>query len=74
MRTGFNSPAAQAYNAATNARSDAPEAVAAALLDLLERGDAERFLGFPEKLAVRINGLAPGLLDKAFAKHRDSLA
>ncbi|MEH3087775.1 MAG: SDR family oxidoreductase [Xylophilus ampelinus] len=74
VRTGFNSPAAQAYNAATNARSDAPEAVAAALLDLLERGDAERFLGFPEKLAVRINGLAPGLLDKAFAKHRDSLA
>lgn len=47
--------------------------VAKALLQMLESGQAERFLGFPEKLAVRINGLAPTLLDGAFKRHRDAL-
>ncbi len=72
-RTAFNSPEAVAYNEATDMRSDPPEAVARALLGLLEGRGAERFLGFPEKLAVRLNGLAPTLLDGAFAKHRAHL-
>jgi short-subunit dehydrogenase len=46
---------------------------ARALLALLESGAPERFLGFPEKLAVRLNGLVPAWLDGAFAKHRASL-
>ena len=52
---------------------DTPQTVATALVRLLEDGTAERFLGFPESLAVRINGLAPGLLDGAFDRHRNSL-
>ena len=52
---------------------DDVDTVAQALLRLLERGEAERFLGFPEALAVRLNGLAPSLLDGAFATHRRSL-
>ena len=40
---------------------------------MLEAGTAERFLGWPEKLGVRVNGLLPTLLDGAFAKHRASL-
>jgi short-subunit dehydrogenase len=72
-RTGFNSAEVEAYNQATGTAVDTPESVALALLGLLESQAAERFLGFPEKLAVRLNGLAPGLLDGAFDRHRNSL-
>ena len=72
-RTEFNSEAAQRYNQATRTAMDDVDTVAQALLRLLERGEAERFLGFPEALAVRLNGLAPSLLDGAFATHRRSL-
>ena len=47
--------------------------LAAELVALLHSGATERFLGFPEALAVRLNGLAPALLDPAFARHRRSL-
>ncbi len=72
-RTGFNSADVDAYNQATGTAVDSPHTVALALLDLLESEAAERFLGFPEKLAVRLNGLAPSLLDGAFDKHRSNL-
>lgn len=72
-RTGFNSADVEAYNQATGTAVDTPETVALALLDLLESEAAERFLGFPEKLAVRLNGLAPQWLDGAFERHRDNL-
>lgn len=68
-KTAFNSEAAEAYNRATGTASDRPEQVAAALLSLLESGAAERFVGFPEKLAARLNGLAPALLDGSFKRH-----
>ena len=72
-RTSFNDSNVEAYNAATGTAMDTPETVAAALLRLLEEESAECFVGFPEKLAVRLNGLAPALLDGAFARHRRSL-
>ncbi|MEI7466383.1 MAG: SDR family oxidoreductase [Burkholderiales bacterium] len=72
-RTGFNSADVETYNRATGTAMDTPLAVAFALLELLESEAAERYLGFPEKLAVRLNGLAPGLLDGAFDRHRSSL-
>lgn len=71
--TGFNSPAVDAYNRDTGAAADAPEAVAAAVVQMLRSGRAERFLGFPETLAVRLNGAVPAALDGAFAKHRRAL-
>jgi short-subunit dehydrogenase len=72
-RTSFNDATVEAYNAATGTAMDTPETVAAALLRLLEDETAECFVGFPERLAVRLNGLAPALLDGAFARHRRSL-
>lgn len=68
-KTGFNSPAAEAYNRATGTHSDLPEQVAAELVSLLESGAGERFLGYPEKIGVRLNGLAPSLLDGSFRRH-----
>ncbi len=73
-RTAFNSAAAEHYQQATGAAVDTPERVAAAVLRMLADGAAERFLGFPEKLAVRVNGAASALLDGAFASHRKALA
>jgi len=72
-RTGFNDAAVEAYNRATGTAMDRPEVVAAALLQLIESETAERFLGFPERLAVRLNGVLGALLDGSFAKHRRSL-
>jgi short-subunit dehydrogenase len=72
-RTGFNDAAVEAYHRATGTASDPPQAVAAALLALIEDGSAERFLGWPERLAVRLNGGLGALLDGSFARHRRSL-
>jgi short-subunit dehydrogenase len=73
-RTAFNDAAVQAFNEATGTPSDTPQAVAQALLSLIEDEQAERHLGFAERLAVRINALAGGLLDGSFSRHRRSLA
>jgi short-subunit dehydrogenase len=68
-KTAFNSEAAEAYNRATGTRSDRPEQVAAELITLLESGAGERFVGYPEKIAARLNGLAPSWLDGSFKRH-----
>jgi len=72
-RTSFNDAAVQAYNAATGTAMDSPNRVAETLLRSLQDGAAERFIGFPERLAVRINGAVPTLLDGSFDKHRRSV-
>jgi short-subunit dehydrogenase len=72
-RTAFNDPAVEVYNHETGTAMDRPEAVAAALLALVESEAAERYLGFPERLAVRLNGLLGALLDGNFVRHRRSL-
>lgn len=72
-RTAFNSAAVNDYNQATGTAMDPPEHVAIALLNMLATGAAERFLGFPEKFAARLNGALPTWLDGAFEKHSASL-
>jgi short-subunit dehydrogenase len=72
-RTASNTAEVEHYNRVTGTAMDPPGLVAQALLRMLEAETAERFLGFPEKVAARINGLSPVLLDGAFAKHRQGL-
>lgn len=72
-RTGFNDAAVESYNRATGTASDPPLLVAKALLAMIENETAERFLGFPEKAAVRLNGAVGPLLDGAFTRHRQAL-
>ena len=69
-RTPFNSEAVEPLQPRHRHRDGPPELVAQALVQLMEAETAERFLGFPETIAVRINGLVPGALDGAFVKHR----
>lgn len=73
-RTGFNDDAARAYNTATGAAEDSPQDVAAALVELIESEAGERVLGGAERFFTRLNGLLGARLDRAFAKHRRSLA
>lgn len=73
-RTGFNDAAVEAFNHATGTATDPPERVAAALIELIRSEAAERFVGFPERLAVRLNGALGALLDAGFARHRRSLS
>ena len=72
-RTPFNDERASTYLRATGAIVDPPERVAAALLKLIENEQPERYVGYPESLAVRVNAFASGWLDGAFRKHRRSL-
>lgn len=72
-RTAFNSPASDAFNQATRTACDPPQVVADALMALLRSGAAERHIGFPERLAVRLNGALGPWLDTGFHKHRDAL-
>ena len=66
-RTAMNAPQLEAMNAELGVATDPPERVAAALCELLERGRARATVGWPEKLFVRLNGLLPGLVDRALA-------
>ena len=72
-RTAFNDAAVEAYNQATSTAMDPPQVVADALLRLIESEAPDRFIGFPERLAVRLNGLLGALLDGSFVKHRRHL-
>lgn len=72
-RTSFNGSAVERYNAATGTASDDPATVALALVDLIESDAAEQFIGYPEKIAVRLNGAIGPLLDGSFERHRRCL-
>lgn len=72
-RTGFNDPRTKRYNELTKTRSDPPERVADAVVDMLRTGQAVRHLGMPERLFVRLNGAVPTWIDGGFATHRDAL-
>jgi short-subunit dehydrogenase len=73
-RTAFNDAATESYNRATGTASDSPQQVAQALLALIGSEAAERYIGWPERLGVRLGGAFPPLLDSSFKKHRDQLA
>lgn len=63
--TGMNSPTVDALNAALGNAVDEPQIVAGALVALLEAETKTRYLGWPEKLFVRINQILPDIVDNA---------
>jgi short-subunit dehydrogenase len=66
--TSINSDQAMAMNKALGNNVDSPESVANALIQQLETGHARQFVGFPEKLFVKINGAFPHIVDKTLFK------
>ncbi|WP_461516421.1 SDR family oxidoreductase [Porticoccus sp.] len=66
--TNLNSDAVTALNKALGNKTDSPQQVADALLQLVCSNRHQHFMGWPEKLFVRINALFPGIVHSALAK------
>lgn len=67
-RTGINTADVEQMNAELGVTMDAASTVATAACRILEKEADETVLGWPEKLFARINGVLPGLVDRAIAK------
>ena len=66
--TNLNSPAANTLNRALGNRVDSPEQVADTLIKLVITNRQCQFMGWPEKMFVKINALFPRLVDRALIK------
>ncbi|KAB7703302.1 SDR family oxidoreductase [Plesiomonas shigelloides] len=73
-RTDLNSPAVYAMNAELGNHTDSVESVAAAVINALQDSTRSRWLGWPEKLFVRINALLPRVVDRAIAARHAVIA
>jgi short-subunit dehydrogenase len=67
-QTSINSAAVQKMNHDLGNQVDPASKVAEQLISQLNKGQARRFIGFPESLFVRINGSFPKLVDNALMK------
>jgi short-subunit dehydrogenase len=67
VKTPLNPPVIHAMAERGMMHMDAPEPVAQAIVRAIERDRKEAYLGFPEGLFARINGILPGLVDRALA-------
>ena len=67
-RTAINSERVVAMNRELNVAMDAPDKVAAAVVDFVHSKRGELALGWPEKLLVRVNSVFPALVGRAIAK------
>jgi short-subunit dehydrogenase len=65
VATPFNSAPVQEFARVTGMAVDDPDSVAKRITDAIRRDRRDVYLGFPENLFVRLNGLAPGLIDGA---------
>lgn len=72
-RTALNSGAVSEMAQALAMNQDSPERVAAALVEAIEHNRKERYLGWPEKLFVRINAWFPRLVDRALRKQGEQM-
>jgi short-subunit dehydrogenase len=70
-RTAFNRSAVTRMANALKMNQDEPESVAASVIATIERDGQERYLGWPEKLFVRINSILPRLVDPSLIKQVD---
>jgi len=66
--TDMNPETVNELNRALGNTMDTPEAVASQILAAMENDDRRRFLGWPEKLFVVINGILPRIVDKSMLK------
>lgn len=67
-RTAMNDAQVNAMNEDLGNHMDTPEWVAEAIFRAMDRGRTSLYLGWPEKLFVRINALWPRLVDRALRK------
>lgn len=66
--TPMNSPSVAAMNQELGTAMDPPERVATELVALLTRGSGERFVGWPERLFIKLNSVLPAMVDRALLR------
>ncbi|TAK16394.1 MAG: SDR family NAD(P)-dependent oxidoreductase, partial [Rhizorhabdus sp.] len=67
VRTALNSEQVLALADITKMNMDPPELVADRIVSAMIKGERDVVIGFPESIFVRINAVAPGLVDRALA-------
>lgn len=67
VKTGFNSAKVLEFAALTKMAMDDPDRVAGRIVDAIGARRDDVYLGFPEALFVRLNAIAPRLIDRALA-------
>lgn len=65
--TAMNGPGVRALFAETGTAMDSPKRVAEIVLAALEQDREEVYIGWPERLFVKLNGLLPRLVDRALS-------
>ena len=71
--TELNHGAVDAMNQALGTAVDSPARVATELMQLLASRQRRRYIGWPEKLFVRLNALLPWLVDRAIGAQRQQI-
>ena len=73
-RTAINSGPVYEMNSALGVKMDEPGLVAREVVNMVQSGrPVNKYLGWPEKLFVRINNLLPGLVDGSLRKQLDTI-
>jgi len=72
-RTPFNNAVVSRMADALKMNQDDPESVAADVIATIEANGTDRYLGWPEKLFVRINAIFPRLVDGSLMKQVDQM-
>jgi short-subunit dehydrogenase len=67
VKTPINTGPIMRMNEATKTNMDEPDYVAGEILAAIEAGRKEAYIGFPESLFARINGILPGVIDNGTA-------
>ena len=72
-QTALNSDAITEMNKALKNSMDSPEKVASIVVNAIKKQTASTFIGWPEKLFVKMNGLLPNLVDNALKKQLSTI-
>ncbi len=72
-KTSFNKGVVARMADALKMNQDEPESVAASVIAAIERDGRDHYLGWPEKLFVRINSILPRLVDQSLIKQVDQM-
>lgn len=67
VRTPLNTEAVMRFAAITHMNMDEPALIARRIVDAIRNNKRDVYFGFPESLFVRLNAIAPGLVDGALA-------
>ena len=71
--TAMNGDDARALNAALGNKEDSPAWVAERIVNAMRRGRKRTYLGWPEKLFVRVNDVFPRLVDNVLARQLETI-